>query len=235
MTIMKTVERLLLFAVCSALSCSIGCGGGSSSSTSSPPQTIASSGTNVAPITVNSGPTGGYVNGAFASVTVCIPGTSTCQTIDGVLVDTGSSGLRILSSAFSLALPQQDADGNPVFECFPFESGYTWGPVETADVEIAGEKASSTPIEVIGTNTAVPEGCISFGLPPSNTLDDLGANGILGVGVFAQDCGPGCPTTIYYECPSAGCVGISESLAQQVPNPVSLFATDNNGVVLELP
>jgi hypothetical protein len=223
-----------IFAIFSAFAFLAGCGGGSSSTP--PPNTIVSTGNNVAPISVNGGPVGNYADAAFISVTVCVPGTSTCQTVDDILVDTGSSGLRILSSALTVALPQQNAtDGNPVFECFPFESGYTWGPVQTADVEIAGEKASSTPIEAVGTSTAVPEGCLSFDLPPSNNLDDLGANGILGVGLFAQDCGSSCPTTIYYECPASGCVGISQSLALQVPNPVSLFTTDNDGVIIELP
>jgi hypothetical protein len=233
---MRKSRIYLTCAIFPAFAFLCGCGG-SSSSSSSPPQTITSSGTNVASISVNGGPLGDYDDAAFASVTVCVPGTSTCQTVDNVLVDTGSSGLRILSSALTVALPQQNApNGNPVFECFPFVSGYTWGPVQTADVEIAGEKASSAPIEVIGTNTPVPNGCLDFGLPSSDTLDTLGANGILGVGLSAQDCGAGCPTTIYYECPSSsGCQGISEGLAQQVPNPVSLFATDNNGVIIELP
>jgi hypothetical protein len=146
-----------------------------------------------------------------------------------------------LSSTLTISLPQQNAsDGNPVVECFPFVSGYTWGPVQTADVLMAGEKASSTPVQVVGTNTAVPSSCSSFGAS-SNTLETLGANGILGVGEFAQDCGGDCTQTeqgfpeIYYECPSSGCKSIGESLTQQVQNPVTLFATDNNGVVVELP
>jgi Protein of unknown function (DUF3443) len=115
-------------------------------------------------------------------------------------------------------------------------SGYTWGPVQTADVEISGEKASSTTIELIGTGIAVPSGCSAFGLLPSNNVDSLRAKGILGIGLSAQDCGPGCPTSIYYECPASGsCQGISESLTQQLQNPVTLFATDKNGVIIELP
>jgi hypothetical protein len=234
---MRALRILFIFAILPAFMFLCSCGGGSSRSSSSisPSQTITTSGTNVASISVNGGPLGNYDDAAFASVTVCVPGTSTCQTVDNVLVDTGSSGLRILSSALTVALSQQNAsNGNPVFECFPFISGYTWGPVQTADVEIAGEKASSAAVEVIGTNTPVPSGCLDFGLPSSGTLDALGANGILGVGLFAQDCGADCPTTIYYECPSSNCQGISESLAQQVANPVSLFATDNNGVIIEL-
>jgi hypothetical protein len=230
------MRNLRIFSVCAILlvfGFLPGCGGGSSNST--PPNTITTSGNNVATISVNAGPAGNYVDGGFISLTICVPGTSTCQTIDGILVDTGSSGLRILSSVLTLALPQQSASGNPVFECFPFVSGYTWGPVQTADVEIAGEKASSAPIQVIGTNTAVPAGCLDMGLPSSDTLDTLGANGIVGVGLFAQDCGSPCPANIYYECPSSGCAATTETLAQQVVNPVTLFATDNNGVIIELP
>ncbi|MGC2819402.1 MAG: DUF3443 family protein, partial [Candidatus Sulfotelmatobacter sp.] len=81
---------------------SVGCGGGSSATNAATtPNPITSSGTNVAPITVNTGPSNSptlYANGAFVNVTLCVPGTSTCQTIDEVLVDTGSFGLRIVSS-----------------------------------------------------------------------------------------------------------------------------------------
>ncbi len=236
---MKTLRTLLIFAACSAFSCLIGCGGGSSSST--PANTVASSGTNVTPIIVNSGPTANYVNGGFATVSVCIPGTSTCQSIDGVLVDTGSVGLRILSTALTVALPQQKAsDGNPLAECLQFVDSYTWGPVQAADVQIGGEKAGSLPIQVLSDSepgfTVPTSSCTSSGMS-ADTLATLGANGILGVGQFPQDCGSPCPATanMYYECPSSGCVSVAVSLAQEVQNPVSLFATDNNGVIIELP
>ena len=75
-----------------------GSGGGSN--------TAVSSDENVQPIAVNGGPTADsssghtYPNVAFTSVTVCVPGTSNyCQTIDGVLVDTGSVGLRLAPSS----------------------------------------------------------------------------------------------------------------------------------------
>jgi hypothetical protein len=234
--IFLVLTALLAFAFLAA------CGGGSSSST--PPQTIAPSGGNVASITVNGGPTGNYVDATFTSVTVCVPGTTTCQTIDGVLVDTGSSGLRILSSVLTIPLPQQTSGGNPVVECFPFVSGYTWGPVQTADVEMASEKASSVPVQVLSdTDFTAPTSCTDSGAS-SDTLESLGANGIVGVGLFTQDCGSYCETVqtaagdmnLYYECTSTTtCQPIGESLAQQVPNPVSLFTTDNNGVIIELP
>jgi hypothetical protein len=117
------------------------------------------SGSNVAPVSVNGGPfastIGIYPNGAFTNVTVCVPGTATCQSIGGILVDTGSYGLRLLSAAaggaLTLTLPQQAAsDGNPVVECTQFVDGYIWGPVQTADLEIAGESAQSVPVQGVG-------------------------------------------------------------------------------------
>jgi Protein of unknown function (DUF3443) len=233
---MKPTRFLAIAVAGCALLFSLGCGG------SSKPNMIATPTSNVQPLTVNSGPAGNYVNGAFTSVTVCTPGTSTCQTIDGVLVDTGSSGLRLLSSALTVSLTQQTAsNGNPVVECFPFVSGVTWGPVQTADLQIAGEKASSVAVQVLSdTAFPIPGACNDQG-PTENTLEALGANGLLGVGNFAQDCGDACLSAgpgnpaVYYTCPTSGCVVTGQSLAQQVPNPVTLFPTDNNGVILELP
>ena len=61
---------------------------------------------NVLPVVSNLGVTGNYANGVFASVTVCAPGTTNCQTIDNVLVDTGSYGLRLFAGQVQgLALP----------------------------------------------------------------------------------------------------------------------------------
>lgn len=238
---MNDVRAIAAILACFVLLLTFGCGG-SGSKTNTNTNTIVTSGSNVQPITVGSGPTGNYTNGAFTSVTVCVPATTTCQTIDGVLVDTGSSGLRLLSSALTISLPQQKAgDGNPVVECLPFVSGYTWGPVQTADIQISGEKASAVPIQVMSdTDFPVPGACADRG-SSEDTLGALGANGLLGVGNFAQDCGGACVATgagnpeLYYECPASGCVVTGESLAQQVQNPVALFATDNNGVILELP
>jgi len=93
-----------------------------------------------------------------------------CQTIDNVLIDTGSSGLRILSSALraSLALPQQiDGNGDPLVECAHFADGYTWGPVKLADFRIAGEQANALTIQVIGDPqfSAVPGRCSRTGPP----------------------------------------------------------------------
>lgn len=235
---LKLRSCLVLGTTCGLILFSLACGGSSAHSAAP----VVNSGSNVQALTVNSGPAGNYANGAFTSVTVCTPGTATCQTIDGVLVDTGSSGLRLLASALTVPLTQQKAaDGNPVVECLPFVSGVTWGPVQTADIQMSGEKASSVAVQVI-SNTAftIPSACSNQGTS-EDTQAALGANGILGVGVFAQDCGGACIATgasnpgLYYECPASGCTVVGESLAQQVANPVALFSADNNGVIIELP
>jgi hypothetical protein len=227
-----------------ALAATTGCSGGGSGANINSSGGGGGSKSNVQAITVNSGPGGGYVDGAFTSVTVCVPGSTTsCQTVSGILVDTGSVGLRILSSALTITPTQQkDSSGNPIAECLPFVDGFTWGPVQTVDMTIAGEKAKSLPIQVIGSAnfSNIPSSCSSNGAP-ENDLASLGANGILGMGNFAQDCGGGCTLSgasnpgLYYTCPAQGCTVTSESLSNQVQNPVTLFASDNNGVLIQLP
>ncbi|WP_083638080.1 DUF3443 domain-containing protein [Caballeronia sordidicola] len=211
---------------------------------SSPPaNTVAQSTTpNVLPIMVAAIATGTR-NMLQTSVTICVPGTTTCQTIDNIQVDTGSQGLRILASALTpaLALPAvTGTGGTPTASCTVFGSGYTWGSVRTADVHLAGEVAASTSIQIIADPAvpAVPASCSNSGLPML-TATALRSNGILGVGPFTADCGSGCATTAlprwYYSCTSGACVSATLPVAQQVTNPVSNFATDNNGVLIELP
>lgn len=193
---------------------------------------------NVLPITVGKA---NKVNLPMASVTVCVPGTSECQTIANVLVDTGSIGLRIAASALTLSLPSQsNASGATIAECAQFADGYAWGAVKTADVKIAGETASALPVQVMddGAVPAPPAACSSTGRP-KNAVRDLGANGILGLGAFRHDCGPGCEQDggmgIYYACGSSGCQGAARPVAQQVTNPITRFAANNNGLIVQLP
>jgi len=136
---------------------------------SAPANTVAQSTTaNVQPITVAQIATGTR-NMLQTSVTICVPGTSTCQTINNIQVDTGSQGLRILASALAptLVLPSVAADtGSTAASCTVFGSGYTWGSVRTADVHLAGEVAAATSIQVIADRpfrpyprTAVTRAC----------------------------------------------------------------------------
>lgn len=222
--------------------CSGGGGGGGSSAPSAAANPSPGVTQNVLPISVDAGPAN-TVNIPFVSVTICAPGSSNCQTIDHVIVDTGSSGLRIMSSVLSpsLALTQQMAsNGNPLVQCTQFADGYVWGPVKAADVRLGGESVNSLAIQVIGDPgfTNVPSSCSSTG-PDENTVQAFGGNGILGVAVFQQDCGSACaqaaiPGT-YYACAGTACQSVAIDLAQQVQNPVGLLASDNNGVIIDLP
>ena len=171
------------------------------------------------------------------------------QTIDHVLVDTGSNGLRLLASGaaggqFDLPLSAKiQDDGNPLFECAPFVSGYLWGAVDYADMltiaDGTGEQATHMLMQVVGQpgEPATPPGCSDSGVDIS-TLQALGANGILGVGPFPMDCGGACfdsfnLTNMYFSCGSTGC---SQTVAFfQVANPITLFVPDNQGVILQLP
>jgi Protein of unknown function (DUF3443) len=207
--------------------------------------TVAFQVNNTQALQVNLGPGNNYgVNGLFTDVTICVPGTSSCQDIPDVLVDTGSYGLRLLSSQVTLTLPVTTGSaGGTLQECIAFADGsYTWGPVATADIQMAGEKASAVPIQVISAADAfpAPSSCTSSGTgTPANTVASLGANGILGIGPFQQDCGTACtgssPAAQYYLCPSSGCVVAGVALTSQLQNPVWLFQQDNNGVLISLP
>jgi hypothetical protein len=224
-------------------------GGSSSGSSSSGGSSSSSGGANVAPVTVDAGPaalSSPSANVMFVSVTICVPGTATCQTIDHINVDSASVGLRIVASALpqSIALPQVKSSGAPVAECLQFADGYSWGGLRSADVQIAGEHASNVTIHVIGDSgvpAQAPTDCVNSGPSnnPENTVDTFGSNGILGIEGLLQDCGSACvnavPPGTYYVCPGAGCQGTTMPLAQQVQQTVSLFATDNNGVIIQLP
>lgn len=210
--------------------------------------TPAGTSANVVPLVVDGGPTPAhdYANGVFTSVTICVPGTANCQTIDGVLVDTGSYGLRVLQSSLTLSLTPLTSGGNVVNNCVQFVDGtFLWGQVAAADVRLGGESASNVSIQLIANPTGftVPTSC-SAGGTNNSTLSALGANGILGVGPEAQDCGLACdasgglpspPVPAYYTCANGvGCAPAFLTLARQITNPVVRFATDNNGVILQM-
>ena len=185
----------------------------------------------------------GAANVPYTSVTVCTPGTTSCQTIDHVLVDTGSTGLRLMSSAVSsaLSLPSISTGNGPLIECIQFADGYSWGSMRRADVKLAGEVATNIPVQVIGdaSSYSVPGTCSSTSTHALNDSISFGANGVLGIGVFAQDCGSGCvttPTSLYYACPTTStCAETAVAVANQATNPVFAFPADYNGVLLQFP
>jgi len=221
-------------------------------------------GPNVVMLNVNGGPVPGqvYSNRAFTSILLCNPGSiTTCQTIDGILVDTGSYGLRILDSEIPLLnLPRiSDPAGNILESCASWPDGsFLWGPVATADFYIGGEAATlqlggvrSAVIQVISSAAApVPESCTNGATASDNTPELLGANGILGIGPEPTDCTlsgvnycdgstQSTPPNVYYACPNTGCTTqdspVLVNALQQISNPIPLFSTDNNGVIIQLP
>ncbi|CAN5746771.1 DUF3443 domain-containing protein [soil metagenome] len=229
------------------------CGGGTAAATASggavvTPGGVASAANSV-PIVVDNGPAGfkgSSINQAYVSVTVCRPGTSICQTIDHILLDTGSFGLRLISPGIlnaELRLPVVVTDsGLAVAECVQFASGYQWGAVRQADVKMGGEVAAALPVHIIADPAAdylhVPGDCSSGGAN-IGSVAALGANGVLGVGLFKEDCGNACVSAAisgaYYACDTINCASISLPLAQQVSNPVASFVKNNNGVLLIMP
>jgi len=226
-----------------------GCGGGDGSSSSSESSTTTPPPVNnVQPITVDAGPASlpaadANVDVAFTTVIVCVPGTSTCQSIDHVIVDTGSTGLRLLGSVLTLNLPASTTStGAPLGNCVQYaDNTYQWGPVAAADIKLAGEVASSVPIQIAGASgfPPAPSAC-SAGGTPADTVIDLGANGLLGVGLFRQDCGSACTSAatnpgLYFGCGPFGCSATTVSLSQQLRNPVWMFPQDNNGLMISLP
>jgi hypothetical protein len=108
-------------------------------------------------------------------------------------------------------------------------------------------------MQIIGTTTyPVPADCSSHAVntTPENTVAEFGANGIIGVGLFDEDCGTVCESGTgalgvendngYFSCTNAGCSETFVPVTSQLINPVHALAavngiTDSNGVIIELP
>jgi Protein of unknown function (DUF3443) len=227
--------RALLLAPLTALVAA--CGGHSSGGAAASVSPEA----NVVSLTVNGarcGSAGGaYPNQPCVRVTVCLPGTSTCAVVDDILLDTGSYGLRLFKEVLPLSLPLASSGAGTLAECVQYLDGSSdWGPVATADVVLGGEPAVRVPIQVIdATFGTAPASCPK----PETGAAAAGFNGILGVGLFAEDCGSGCAASaasgVYFSCVGASCAGAAVPIASQVTNPVARLPVDNNGVIVVLP
>lgn len=246
----KHVLMLVVFAML----CACGGGGGSGVAPVNVPQLTGLPSppavANELKVTVDSGASGtGYnVNRLYTDVTICTPGSTTqCQTIDHVLVDTGSTGLRLLASVMAPALNLSRvsaATGLPLLNCVNFiDNTFAWGPVALADVVLAGRIAAQLPIQVIADQVAsASSSACSTGGSPITSPTTLGAKGVLGVGLFKEDCGALCVRNagngVYFTCTTGSCAAVEGStatFAQQVKNPVSQFSSDANGLLIDLP
>jgi len=233
--------RAAVVASCFCL-CSLGgCGGGGGGIP------------NVLPIQVRQGPGGTLAGGTVAGlafnepyteVTVCAvsparnPFTAaSCLTIDNIIVDTGSTGLRIFKQALTPAIlgpfpPAAAGEGPPqLAECYPFAIGNSWGPVVQAAVTLGGEPPVEVPVQIIDSSfqtQSIPSWCNALMDSPS----DSDYNGILGIGPgpAPNDMGS------YLACWWGGaCSQIIPSPTLQVTNPVSALPSDSNGVIVSLP
>jgi hypothetical protein len=248
------VKAVLAVSFVAMTALAAGCGGGGDSSSSSSSsnsnsgpsqQPIAATAANTVPVSVDRG-VAGIINIPTVSVTVCNPTTpTTCATIDHVLLDTGSFGLRIVNSTAvaALGLPVQQATaGGQLAECTHFADGFTWGTTRTATVKLSGEVATNIPIQVIGdlADSTIPTGCVNG--TNESTAAALGANGIIGLGVAPVDCGAACSVQAnvaqfsnYYACPNGtNCTRTLAETTKQVANPIPNFPVDNNGVIVQM-
>ncbi len=230
---MMTYRAVVIVCLWFVSACGSG-GGGNGGTGSSPP--------NVLTVTVGGSSVCTTVNQPCTQVTICQPGTSACQTISDILVDTGSIGVRIFGSVLSSPLPPEvESQGHPIGECVSFVDGSAlWGAVQLADVVLAGEPAVTVPIHVIAPTFAGQ----SSSQNPCNSMVEsnphlAGFNGILGIGLFTHDCGIVCEindnNNLYFSCAASTCGSIAAPLSTQVQNPVWLLPSDKNGVILALP
>lgn len=240
---MRLLIRLLcaFFAISSVVFLSA-CGGGGTAPTasSSAPQATF----NQIPVTVEQfNSNNPYPNRPYVTVTVC-DGAGNCQSIDHVLLDTGSTGLRLMPGVLDLQLPAQDnPTGGVAAECAQFGAGYFWGAQRLATIRMAGDVATDISITVAGDASipaVPPTGCTATG--PNVLTLPTEFKGILGIGQQQRDCGSFCAQSadgqLYFSCTggaSGSCTPSTMPLNQQTANPVSMFATDNNGTVLSFP
>ena len=235
----RLYSRIAAAALCLAVLAD--CGGGAGSSTAPPPPPLPT-GSNVAALIVDAGPSQTRNQSALGQRNDLRSGHRQLPDQSTIYGRHGSTGLRIVASALNATpvLPlATTAAGEPMYECYPFADGDSWGSVRLADVQVANGKAGNLKVQLIGDPAApaAPTGCTAS----QNTIDALGANGLLGIGVFVTDCGDGCNLPadpgagLYFVCPAGTCVGSLTSPASQLLNPISQFAADNNGATIVLP
>ena len=182
----------------------------------------------------------GNPNSACTSVTICHPNQpNNCATVDNVLLDTGSFGLRLFTNNAidSLNLPIESIFLLPrsrsIATCVTYgDNSANWGPVAIADVVLSGSLAQSVPIQLINTTYIGVESNCASAIPYSSPAT-FGFNGILGVGPLINDGGR------YFSCDTKNCthISISNRPQLQVSNPIGLFRESayNNGLTLKFP
>jgi hypothetical protein len=210
---------------------------------------IVQSAINVMPVGVGPGidnvPAPGFQNIPYTSVKVCVAGSTTnCRVVNGIVLDTGSVGLRLFASKLQgSGFSPLAVSGGGLGECFNFIASVAWGSVAQADIYMGGEVAKNTPIQImddLNRFSPIPSGCNPGGLPVLSSPSALaaGANGVLGIGDLPNDLNG---DVTYYSCANNTCAILSTP-GTFVLNPVSNIhsdvsgagSTDYNGVALSM-
>jgi hypothetical protein len=177
----------------------------------------------------------------YTNVKVCAPGSTTnCQIFDHIIVDSGSDGMRLVASSVKSALLHAMPTVTTgtaraqrvVTECEVYVSSYTYGPLKTADVYIAGKIVKGFPIQMIGApGFPVPAACSNQGPGFTETDNETSfdGNGLIGVAFSLSDTG------MFFNCLSTGTGCTENTTYPGIPNLTTKFSSDNNGVVISLP
>lgn len=214
------------------------CNNGSSSNSKAIGPTDPGSG-NTVPLIVDGGYNYDAINRPFIALRLCQSGTSNCQIFDHILVDTGSTGLRInqsqISSTLLAALTPITYQNQNVYQCMQYAAGYDFGQVFSADVRLADKFASSISIEIIndGDQTGIPATCT--GSTSFANLNEMGAKGIIGINPYSY------PDNNY----TSGGVYLGSNYTQvndptTIPtqlniNPVAALGSESSGFIMTLP
>lgn len=212
------------------------------------------------PIDPASGQNVNAVNRPFVTIRLCVPGSTTrCVNVNHMLIDTGSTGIRVAVPSLSsrIELPAVTTrSGAPVAECMHFVSGWTWGSLNRADVYIGGMVARNMPIQMMDSSNRnptlggngggafpdVPTACSAptgnFQTTPVNRnvapVAAIGANGILGVGVWPNDAL--LDFDQYFVCNTGVCVATNDLDPGDRPSHPSMHLPSfSGGVALQTP
>lgn len=207
-------------------------------------------GPNVLPIYVSTGlhkkTSCSYVNMPCTTIKICYPSKRLlCQTIKNILVDTGSTGLRIYSSKLKLNLPEFKENGKEIGICTFFgiqnvTRKIIWGHIATAKLMLGKETTPAIPIEIIDRNFYQQYSKNSkVQNPACGKLSDdektlmkekhVLYNGILGVGFSKYD------LIDYYYCSSNNCSVKHGKFNNPIVNPITTLKKDNNGIIFVMP
>lgn len=220
------VISTLLLAACNG-------GGNLSNWSNSVPVPPPPSGTNYLTIRVTPNPSGDVCNISnrpCVSLTICSPSSpNVCQTVDNILLDSGSTGLRIFGSLLgNVQLPYANYNGKQLAECVQYGGGAkNWGPIQYANISFdGGTSVNNITMQVLDSSYAGGGYCGN----PVSTPAEFHLNGILGVSQAITDKGN------YYSCEGNSC-SLLPSLPEsyQLVNPIAAMDKDNNGIIFQLP